>query len=203
MIKAVLFDYDGVITLDKTGSYTICKYIASATGIDYELFSHEYKKYNDDLLVGKISHEQIWNQLCKNINQTISIKYLFESYKNTPLNNKMIEIVKKIKKNYKTGLITDNKKDRIDAAKIDFQLDQIFDEIVVSGEIGSQKNEEKIFQTAISNLSLKYEECVFIDNQEKNLIIPKKLGMKVIFHDHKENNIKKTLKELKDLGITI
>ena len=203
MIKAVLFDYDGVITLDKSGSYTICKYISSATGIDYELFSLEYKKYNDDLLVGKTTHEQIWNQLCKNINQNISIKYLFESYKNTPLNNKMIEIVKKLNRNYKTGLITDNKKDRIDAAKNDFQLDKIFDVIVVSAEIGSQKNKNKVFATAISNLDLKYEECVFIDNQEKNLLIPKKLGMKVIFHDHKENNIKKLLKELKNLGIVI
>ena len=84
------------------------------------MFSTEYKKYNDDLLLGKVTHEQIWNQLCKNVNTNISIKYLFDSFKNTPMNLKMIELVKKIKKNNKTGLITDNKKDRIDAAKTDF-----------------------------------------------------------------------------------
>ena len=203
MIKAVLFDYDGVLTLDKSGSYTICKYISKNADIDYELFSHEYRKYNDDLLIGKVTHEQIWNQLCKNVNKSVSIKYLFDSYKNTPINTKMIDLVKRIKKNNKTGLITDNKKDRIDAAKNDFKLAELFDVITVSAEIGSQKNKETIFSKTIKELSLNYDECVFIDNQENNLIVPKKVGMKTIFYNHKENDIKRLVSELKKLNIQI
>jgi len=203
MIKAVLFDYDGVLTLDKSGSYSICKYISSNADVDYELFSTEYKKYNDDLLIGKITHEQIWNQLCKNIDKNISIKYLFDSYKNTPINTKMVSLVKKIKKNSKTGLITDNKKDRIDAAKIDFKLIDLFDVISVSAEIGSQKSKESIFSKTVKEFGLSYDECVFIDNQECNLIVPKRLGMKTIFYNHKENNIKRLISELKELSIQI
>jgi putative hydrolase of the HAD superfamily len=203
MIKAVLFDYDGVLTLDKSGSYSICKYISKNADIDYELFSTEYKKYNDDLIIGKVTHEQIWSQLCKNINKNISIKYLFDSYKNTPINQKMIELVRKVKKNNKTGLITDNKKDRIDAAKIDFKLEQLFDVITVSAEIGSQKNTELIFNKTINQLGVKPDECIFIDNQESNLIVPKKMGIKTIFYDHKENNIKRLVTELKLLNISI
>lgn len=203
MIKAVLFDYDGVITLDKSGSYTICKYISSHYKVDYELFSTEYKKYNNDLLIGKITHEQIWNQLCKNVNQEISIKYLFESYKNTPINQKMVDLVKNVKKNSKTGLVTDNKKDRIDAAKNDFALMELFDVISVSAEIGSRKTKEEIFKKTVSELGVKYDECVFIDNQESNLVIPKKIGMKTIFYNHKENNIKGLVTELKLLNITL
>lgn len=30
---------------------------------------------------------------------------------------------------------------------------------------------------------------IFIDNQAKNLIVPKKIGMKVIFYNHEERNI--------------
>ena len=203
MIKAVLFDYDGVLTLDKSGSYSICKYISQNADIDYELFSTEYKKYNDDLLLGKVTHEQIWNQLCKNVNKNISIKYLFDSFKNTPINQKMIDLVKKIKKNNKTGLITDNKKDRIDAAKTEFGLSTLFDAILVSAEIGSQKSKESIFSKTVKELDVVYDECVFIDNQESNLIIPNKLGMKTIFYNHKENNIKRLVTELKLLNITI
>ena len=203
MIKAVLFDYDGVLTLDKSGSYSICKYISQNADVDYELFSTEYKKYNDDLLLGKVTHEQIWNQLCKNVNKNISIKYLFDSFKNTPMNLKMIELVKKIKKNNKTGLITDNKKDRIDAAKTDFELSKLFDAILVSAEIGSQKSKENIYNKTVKELGVVYDECVFIDNQESNLIIPNRLGMKTIFYNHKENNIKRLVTELKLLNINI
>jgi putative hydrolase of the HAD superfamily len=203
MIKAVLFDYDGVLTLDKSGSYSICKYISQNADIDYELFSTEYKKYNDDLLIGKITHEQIWNQLCKNVNKNISIKYLFDAYKNTPINVKMIDLVKKIKKNNKTGLITDNKKDRIDAAKSDYKLEQLFDAIIVSAEIGSQKTKEPIFNKTATQLGVQYDECVFIDNQESNLVIPNKIGMKTIFYNHKENDIKRLVTELKRLNIQI
>jgi putative hydrolase of the HAD superfamily len=203
MIKAVLFDYDGVLTLDKSGSYSICKYISQNADVDYELFSTEYKKYNDDLIIGKVTHEQIWNQLCKNVNKQISIKFLFDSYKNTPMNLKMMELVKRIKKNSKTGLITDNKKDRMDAAKTDYKLEQLFDVIMVSAEIGSHKTKEMIFSKTVAQLGVKNDECVFIDNQESNLIIPNKMGMKTIFYNHKENDIKRLVAELKLLNITI
>lgn len=34
MIKAVLFDFDGVLTTDATGSQSICNYICKETGVD-------------------------------------------------------------------------------------------------------------------------------------------------------------------------
>lgn len=37
MIKAILFDFDGVLTTDRTGSLSICNYICKKTGIDLEL----------------------------------------------------------------------------------------------------------------------------------------------------------------------
>ena len=65
MIKAVLFDFDGVLTIDGTGSESICKYICEKTGVDLERFKDEYYKYNDDLLYGKIQHKDMWDKLCK------------------------------------------------------------------------------------------------------------------------------------------
>ena len=203
MISTVLFDYDGVMTPDKSGSYSICKYVSSAANIDYELFSNEYKKYNDQLLYGKTTHEDIWNKICEGIGVSISIKYLYDSFKNTPINEKMFELVKKIKKNYKTGLITDNKKDRMDAV-INYQkLYDIFDVITISAVIGSGKDKEEIFVDSVKNLNVSFTDCIFIDNQEKNLIIPKKLGIKTIFYDHKLNNIKTIYGELKMLGVKL
>ncbi|NOW90048.1 beta-phosphoglucomutase-like phosphatase (HAD superfamily) [Clostridium beijerinckii] len=37
MIKAILFDFDGVLTTDATGSLWICNYICKKTGLDMQM----------------------------------------------------------------------------------------------------------------------------------------------------------------------
>ena len=58
-------------------------------------------------------------------------------------------------------------------------LDALFDAICVSAEVGSGKESEVIFKKALSLLGVKPEEAVFIDNQEKNLIVPVKMAFPV------------------------
>lgn len=204
MIKAILFDFDGVLTIDGTGSQSICNYISKKTGIDLKLFENEYYKYNDDLLYGKIQHKDIWDKLCRELNTEIDINILYDSFLNTPLDNEMMEIVHNLKeKNYKIGMVTDNKKDRIDKIFEYYEWDKLFDLISISAEVGSGKNYNTIFEITIDCLNVKASECVFIDNQEKNLIVPKQMGMNVIYFDHNERNYEKLIKELKELSVRI
>jgi putative hydrolase of the HAD superfamily len=203
MIKAIFFDFDGVLTLDKTGSYTICKYISKAAGVDFEKLSRAYKKFNNDLLFGKTTHEKIWNSLCVELAAEIDINHLYDSFINTPLNIPIIDLVKKLKILYKTSIITDNKKDRI-AAVIDKQkLAEIFNSIIVSADIGSGKDNAEIFYKAADSVNVKFKECIFIDNNENNLIVPEKLGMNVIFYDHEKNDADDLILKLRELKIRI
>lgn len=204
MIKAVLFDFDGVLTTDATGSQSICNYICKETGIDRELFKNEYKKYNNELLYGKLEHEDIWDKVCDGIGKKISIDVLMASFINTPINYGMLDLVKEIKsKAYKTAMVTDNKADRIDKIVEHFDMDNIFDAIVVSANIGSGKDMKDIFLKTIEKLKVKAAECVFIDNQQKNLLIPEELGMEVIFYNHIEKNTGEVLEKLRKLNVNI
>ena len=36
MFKLILFDYDGVLTLDRTGSLTTCRFLGRITGLGTE-----------------------------------------------------------------------------------------------------------------------------------------------------------------------
>jgi len=202
MITSVFFDFDGVMTLDATGSQSICNYICRETGIDSDLFKEEYKKFNDDLLYGKINHKDIWKKLCSRINKDIDIQILNDSFINTPIDNQMVDLVKALKnKKYKTAMVTDNKKDRIDSIVKYYYLDKVFDAITVSADIGSGKDHEEIFVKTMQGLNVKSNECVFIDNQEKNLIVPEKLGMKVIHFDHEKRDTDKLVRQLSYLGV--
>lgn len=204
MIKAILFDFDGVLTIDGTGSQSICNYICKRTGIDLELFKKEYYKYNDDLLYGKIQHEDIWDALCKRLNTQIDINILYESFLNTPIDSQMMELVDKLKeKNYKIGMVTDNKKDRMDSIVQYYDWDKVFDTIAISAEVGSGKNCNAIFKKTIDCLNVNAGECVFIDNQEKNLITPKSMGMNVVYFNHNERNYENLIQKFEELSINI
>ena len=204
MIKAILFDFDSVLTTDETGSRSICNYICNKMGLDIEIFKKEYYKYNDDLLYGKINHENIWGTLCAGINTKIDINILYESFKNTPIDSRMIEIVDELKQqNYKIGMVTDNKKDRIDDIVKYYDWNKIFDAITISAEVGSGKDYNETFMKTMNCLNVNADECVFIDNQEKNLIAPKSMGMNVIYFDHMKRNYEKLIKEFKRLSIML
>lgn len=155
-------------------------------------------------MYGKIKHQNIWNILCSKLNTQIDINILYESFLNTPIDNQMMELVGKLKnKNYKIGMVTDNKKDRIDTIVQHYDWDKVFDTISISAEIGFGKNCTAIFDKTIDCLNVNVDECVFIDNQGKNLIIPKSIGMNTIYFNHDERNYKKLIKELKELSINI
>jgi putative hydrolase of the HAD superfamily len=190
MIKAILFDFDGVLTLDETGSLSICNYVSATTGIDKDIFTKAYRKYNSDLLTGKHAHEEVWGSICDAVGHQINIKILYDSFINTPINYDMLKLVLKLKEiGYKIGMVTDNKTDRIKSIVNHHQVDDIFDAIVVSAEVGSGKDQEQIFLAVFQKLSVTPDECIFIDNKEENLVIPKNFGVTTIFHNHTKNDV--------------
>ena len=163
MIKAVLFDFDGVLTTHETGSQSICSYVCKVTGIDRNVFEREYKRYNADLLAGKLKHEGIWNELCDSVQANIGIDVLYDSFVHTPINLQMLELAWKLKsKKLKIGMVTDNKADRIRRIIEHHSWQDLFDGIVVSAEVGSGKRQEDIFIKAFEMLDVPPEECVFI-----------------------------------------
>ena len=203
-IKTVFFDYDGVMTFEKTGTQSICSYISKNYNIDKNIFENEYRKYNSDLSNGKTTHEKIWNKLCLNLKENIPITILYDSFVNTPIDMEMYKLVKNIKdNNIKTGLITDNKTDRIKAIAEKYKLDTIFDVITISAEIGSGKENKEIFINALADFNCRPDECIFIDNQEDNLTIPKNMGMYTLFFDDEKRDMNKLKMELKKYGIII
>jgi len=201
-LKAVLFDFDGVLTTDKTGSLTTCKYLSNVTGINSHDISSAYKLFNNDLLLGKTTHSQIWNLFCDILGKQINDNLLIEAFKSTPLNQPMIDIANSLKnKGLFLGIITDNKKDRIDFLREYHKLDNIFNCITVSADFGVDKSSQDIFIIASNKLNTSPENCLYIDNQPKNLTIPKDIGMKTYFHDDSINDINLLKNQLYFYGI--
>jgi putative hydrolase of the HAD superfamily len=59
---------------------------------------------------------------------------------------------------------------------------ELFDEVVISCEVGMRKPEERIFQLATSRLGLSPAECVFIDDIEANVLAAEGAGLIGLWH---------------------
>jgi len=201
-MKAVFFDFDGVLTTDKSGTISICNYISHTCNMDYAAFEKVYKKYNVRLLKGQLTHREIWGSICKELNADIPYDSLFESFINTPIDNDMIHLLKQLREcSLKIGMITDNKRDRIDTVMAYHSWYSLFDVVTVSADIGSGKSHMDIFNIACEKMAVMPNESVFIDNSEENLLIPDKMGMFTFLYDDVYRDISKLVAYLQSLGI--
>ncbi|MBM3227931.1 HAD-IA family hydrolase [Candidatus Peribacteria bacterium] len=202
MIKTIFFDFDGVLTLDGSGSFTTCTNIQKGiSGVTFDHILQCYRVNHPKMLLGQTTHAAIWKDFCACVGKDLDMKILDEAFRNTPMNLEMMELAENLKDHYKLGILTDNSKERLDALKEEMKLSDLFEIIVVSGETGIRKDGEETFIRALELAGCKAEECVFIDNSEDNLIAPKKLGWNTIFHDHKKNDMEFLVKELVRLGV--
>jgi HAD superfamily hydrolase (TIGR01549 family) len=125
------------------------------------------------------------------------------AFRATPANDAMFDICKSLSGKYLLGIITDNSRDRFEAVKDEMNLSAIFDYFLVSGEIGSRKDRPEIFIDALKQTGSEADECVFIDNNRANLVIPKQLGFETLFHDHTQNDVEYLVTCLKHVGVTL
>ena len=189
MIKAIFFDFDGVLTTDKTGSVTTIRYLSEKTGIDQNAMWEAFAPFNDDLLYGRTSHSEIWPAICRHLGKEIDIGLLSGAFESTPMNQDMLELAKSLKRTCAIGIITDNKKDRIDFLKLHAGLDALFSPIVVSAECGSGKYGPDIFLHALEYVDMAPHEAIFIDNSKRNLLAAAALGMQTIYFDDSRNDV--------------
>ena len=199
MIKAVLFGFDGVLTIDKTGSTTITNYISIACNIPLEKVKACYYKFNKRLLFGETTHQEIWQEFCEDIGQDIDYNVLLDSFRYTRLDDNMIALVKQLKEQYLIGMVTDNRCDRISTILEHNGIKQYFDVVAISASVHAGKSSKEIFAYVLNTLNVSASECVFIDNTEKNLVVPKQMGMATIFYNDDDRDYDLFLMELKKI----
>lgn len=188
-IRAVFFDFDGVLTTDRTGSLTTLRFLSQATGIALAALREAFTEHNDALNLGRTSHAQIWPAVCRRLGTPIDIGLLEAAFESTPLNTAMFRLARRLRQRCSVGIITDNKKDRMDCLKVSAALPALFDPIVVSAEAGSDKRGPLIFERALTLAAARPGECVFIDNSRDNLVAPAALGLHTIFFDDERNDV--------------
>lgn len=129
---------------------------------------------------------------------------LYDAFISTPIDLEMVNLVSRVRRcGYRTGMVTDNKVDRIGSIIEHHHWKTLFDVVTVSAEVGSRKAEEAIFLKTLMELGLEAGECVFIDNNHANLAVPTKMGMKTVHFDDKERSMPMLKNALHGMGFNL
>ncbi|GFP76293.1 HAD-IA family hydrolase [Clostridium fungisolvens] len=114
----------------------------------------------------------------------------------------VFEVIPQLSKSYKLGVVSDTWPS-LERVFRNAGLREYFSTFVMSSKIGVIKPNELMFNTALTELNIKPEEAIFIDDNIKNVEVAIKLGMQGILMIRDENckvdTEYKTIRNLKEL----
>lgn len=207
MIKAVFFDFDGVLTIDKDAGTSICMAIQSMFGIKFENALIAYRNSNSwDICKGKISLNEFWERFYKLL-RSIGLSIDFSKFKDarkkiyidTPIDQKMLELAKKIKDiGHNIGIITDNDSERVSTIMLN-KVWVEFDFVLVSDKLKMIKENPELFRM----VKRKYGDSVFIDNNRKNCETATSSGIYGIYFDDAVRDYISLEQSLRKKGVNV
>jgi putative hydrolase of the HAD superfamily len=109
----------------------------------------------------------------------------------------MLDVVARVRgAGYHTGLVSNS----LGWTAYDgYDLQALFDMIVISGHVGMRKPSRKIYTLAADRLGVAAEQCVFVDDLAQNAEAARRVGMTGIHHLHTPDTVR-ALEELFDVS---
>lgn len=201
MIKTIIFDLGGVV-VSSFGKELVAN-ASKKLGIKPDELRKLMNVYEPDLQTGKINHIEFLQKILKDKNLSIPVSILNTLWMNpykkyAKINKNIIKLIKKLKKNYIIGCIS-NTHEAHNSYNRKRRLFDYFDIYLLSNQVGIRKPDKKIFELYLKKANYKPSEAIFIDDEEKLLINAKKLGIKTIHF----KNIRQLKKELTQEDILI
>lgn len=178
MIKVIVFDYGGVIEL-KDGD--LIQEIADSLQITKEDWQEVYYTLNHLNNTGEKSWREVATIVARKFNasdvQVSFIQDLINKYDHKRiLNLELIEVIKDLKKkNYKIGILS-NYSITLREKLTRLNIIDLFDEVIISSEVGLQKPQPEIFEIVFNKFNIKNSEMIFIDDTKKSLEGAEKIG---------------------------
>lgn len=195
-VRAIFFDIGGVLL--RTEYQAPRQHLAERLNMEYEdlvrlVFDSETGR---QAAIGAITTEAHWAAIMKRLRRPASETNAIrdEFFGGDVLDRELIEFIRGLRSKYKTGLIS-NAWDDLREYLARTRIDDAFDSITISAEVGALKPEAKIYLHALEQAKVQAGEAVFIDDFVINIEGCEKVGMKgILFKDH--DTVIKQLKAL-------
>ena len=171
-MKAIILDMYGVI-LKQTGDGFFEYVQQSFPELDPEEILKPWHKAD----VGEMSSLEMWTAL----GFQGDIEKIEKNYLDTiELNDGFWDFIKAVRLKYKLAIISNDSSRWSKYLREKFNINQYFDVISISGDLGIRKPDDRIFRLTIEKLAVRAEECMYIDDRRGYLETAKKIGINTI-----------------------
>ncbi len=200
MVEAITFDLDGVYFIKGKSNFlkSIVNLGVKKKDAEKVFFGDEMNK---EYKLGKLTDEEFWIWAIKEWGLNISVNEVIDlMIKGYEVNNKVEEVVKKVRKNgYKTLICSNNFPARIKGLQERFKFLNNFDIAVYSYEVGISKPDKRIFQELVNRSGVSPQEIVFADDDIKKISGAKEVGIQAFLYE----GFDKFVEKLKELGVNL
>ena len=180
--QAVIFDFGGVLVrmVDDRPRLKLAEQLGVPLSRldDLVYFSDSAKKASK----GEINVGQHWEA----VGEVLGIQledmpgFLEQYWSADDVNWKLLGFIKSLHPSYKVGLLSNAWDDLRQTMHERWNMDVLFDDLVISAEVGMVKPDPRIFHFALERLGVQPKEAVFIDDTLVNVETARRQGLEAI-----------------------
>jgi epoxide hydrolase-like predicted phosphatase len=199
--EAVLFDFGGVLTTPVWDSFAaFCESEGLEPDAVKRLFREdpEAMKLLRGLETGELSEEEFEREFGRRLGLESPERLIDSMFAGMKPLDQMVMAVREI---HSAGITTGLVSNSWSTGHYDRELlAEIFDEVLISGELGMHKPEPEIYRLAAERVKVDPARCIFVDDLRENCEGAEAVGMTAIRH----RRPKETIAKLQELtGVTL
>jgi epoxide hydrolase-like predicted phosphatase len=196
-IKAVIWDLAGVLvrTMDRSRRVQWEERLRLKRGeLDRLVFEGDAGRA---AALGNADSTHIWLSLRERFKlSSEQIKQLSDDFwAGDRVDQDLISLIRELRHEFKIGLLSNAWPDLRNAIENVWEIADVFDDIVISAEIGLVKPDPKIYEYSLNRLDISPQEAIFIDDFAVNIKAAQTLGLHTI-HFISSAETQSQLKEL-------
>ena len=183
MKRGLLVDFGGVLTTNVFESF---RAFCLDEGLEAEAFLNLFRKDPEaraelrEVETGRMDEDEFARRIGRRMGVPQTEGLIDRLFARIRPDGAMVAAVKRAKADgIRTGLVSNS----MGSGRYDREaFPELFDGVVISGEVGLHKPEPEIFRLGADSVELPPEECVFVDDLRENCEGAEAVGMTAILH---------------------
>ncbi len=191
MIKAVIWDLGGVIvrTMDTSFREKWENRLNLQPGELHDIVFDG--PAGRSASVGQVGPDEVWDAIavrfdlsheeCANLQE--------DFWRGDRVDHHLVAFIDQIRQGYKSGLISNAWLSLRPLIEVEWKIDHLFDDVLISAEMGVTKPDPAIYNRSLANLDVNPKNALFVDDFKVNIHAAESLGMKTVWYQSTSQTI--------------
>ncbi len=182
MIKAVLFDMDGLLVDTEPLNVAVVTKICDELGIN---LTPEEKHYCASGITNRKFYDELFNNRNLKFDLNEILNKTFQTYDELLKTNAKsflgaVDLPKLLSEKYKLGLVSGSTRNQVNIILSKLDIGSLFKVVITADDITSSKPDPEGYLLAANKLNINPQECLVLEDGEQGVKAAKSAGMKVI-----------------------